>query len=118
MLRKLREWLRATIIVLSARDQENQKITSLDNGADDYLTKPFSTGELLARVPVALRHVDRITGGSSDPVFSVGEPCIDLSRRRVTVGFSEIHLTPIEFKLLATLVRHAGKALTHRFLLN
>jgi two-component system, OmpR family, KDP operon response regulator KdpE len=118
ILRKLREWLHAPIIILSARDQEKQKITALDNGADDYLTKPFSTGELLARVRVALRHAARSGGDTASSIFSVGELTVDLAGRHVIVGGSEVHLTPIEYKLLATLVRHAGKVLTHRFLLN
>lgn len=118
VLGQLREWLRAPIIILSARDQENQKIIALDNGADDYLTKPFSTGELLARVRVALRHAARLGGETDLAVFTVGDLSVDLANRRVVVRGDEIHLTPIEYKLLSTLVRHAGKVLTHRFLLN
>lgn len=116
VLRRLREWLRAPIIILSARDQEQQKVTALDNGADDYLTKPFSTAELLARIRVALRHAQR--GGDGDSTFRVGGAIVDLVNRQVTVDGREIHLTPIEFKILAALVREAGKVLTHRFLLN
>lgn len=118
VLKQLREWLRAPIIILSARDQEKQKITALDNGADDYLTKPFSTGELLARVRVALRHAATTDSDAASSVFAVGHLLVDLARRRVIVNESEVHLTPIEYKLLATLVRHRGKVLTHRFLLN
>lgn len=114
VLRQLREWLRAPIIVLSARDQEQQKICALDNGADDYLTKPFSSGELLARVRVALRHASR---PGESPVFIQGSLNIDLAAHRVLVDGREVHLTPLEFKLLTTLARHAGKVLTHRFLL-
>lgn len=117
VLRRLREWLHAPIIILSARDQENQKIIALDNGADDYLTKPFSTGELLARVRVALRHSTRRDSETVTP-YLVGNLEVDLVHRRVSVGDTEVHLTPIEYKLLATLVRHAGKVLTHRYLLN
>ncbi len=118
VLSQLREWLRAPIIILSARDQENQKITALDLGADDYLTKPFSTGELLARVRVALRHAAQRGTDSPSPVFSVGELTVDMGTRRVAVRETEIRLTPIEYKLLTTLVRNAGKVLTHRFLLD
>jgi two-component system KDP operon response regulator KdpE len=118
VLSQLREWLRVPIIILSARDQESQKITALDNGADDYLTKPFSTGELLARVRVALRHAARTGGETESAIFTVGDLSVDLANRRVVVRGDEIHLTPIEYKLLGTLVRHAGKVLTHRFLLN
>ena len=106
------------IIILSARDQENQKIHALDNGADDYLTKPFSTGELLARIRVALRHAAQRDAGDAAPTMSIGELTIDFASRRITVGAKEIHLTPIEYKVLTTLARHAGKVLTHRFLLN
>lgn len=117
VLRKLREWLRAPIIVLSARDQEQQKVTALDSGADDYLTKPFSTGELRARIRVALRHAAQASEEQASPVFSSGNLRVDVGARRVWSGKDEVHLTPIEYKLLTTLVRHAGKVLTHRFLL-
>ena len=122
VLRRLREWLRAPIIVLSVRDQEQQKVKALDNGADDYLTKPFSTGELLARIRVALRHASGaglqsgLQGQESSVVVS-GDLKVDLAARRVFVQKTEVHLTPIEYKLLTTLVHHAGKVLTHRFLL-
>ena len=115
VLKKLREWLSVPIIILSARDQEHQKITALDSGADDYLTKPFSTGELLARIRVALRHATRVEGDSS--AFCCGDLKADLAARRVSVKEAEIHLTPLEYKLLCTLIQHAGKVLTHRFLL-
>ncbi|MFL5330780.1 MAG: response regulator [Gemmataceae bacterium] len=117
VLQQLREWLKAPIVILSARDQEKQKVAALDNGADDYLTKPFSTAELLARVRVALRHAARL-GVEQASTFSSGDLKIDLGLRRVFVGQREIHPTPIEYKLLMTLARHAGKVLTHRFLLN
>jgi two-component system KDP operon response regulator KdpE len=118
VLRRLREWLRAPILILSVRDQEQQKVTALDNGADDYLTKPFSTGELLARIRVALRHASDVGNqGDQASVFVSDDLKVDLGLRRVFVKDREIHLTPIEYKLLTTLVRHAGKVLTHRFLL-
>ncbi len=117
VLRRLREWLQAPIIVLSARDQEKQKVAALDGGADDYLTKPFGTGELLARIRVALRHVVRADPSAATTTFAVGDLKIDLAARHVFERGEEIHLTPIEYKLLSTLVRHAGKVLTHRFLL-
>jgi two-component system KDP operon response regulator KdpE len=117
VIRQLREWLQAPIIVLSVRDQEQQKITALDNGADDYLTKPFSTGELLARIRVALRHAARVGSEQESSTFECGDLKIDLAARRVFVREAEVHLTPIEYKLLTTLVRHAGKVLTHHALL-
>lgn len=117
VLRKLREWLQAPIIILSARDQEKQKVTALDNGADDYLTKPFSTAELLARMRVALRHSTRSGGDGDSAAFAVGELRVDLAARRIFVKEKEIHLTPLEYKLLTTLIRHAGKVLTQRHLL-
>jgi two-component system KDP operon response regulator KdpE len=117
VLRQLREWLQAPIVVLSARDQEAQKIAALDHGADDYLTKPFGTGELLARIRVALRHAARAGGDRESATFVSGDLKVDLAARRVFVREREIHLTPIEYKLLTTLVRNAGKVLTHRFLL-
>jgi two-component system KDP operon response regulator KdpE len=117
VLRQLREWLTAPVIVLSARDQEHQKITALDNGADDYLTKPFSTQELLARIRVALRHAARTDSESTATTFELADLKVDLAARRVFVRGVEVHLTPIEYKLLTTLTRNAGKVLTHRQLL-
>lgn len=117
VLRRLREWLRAPIIILSARDQEKEKVIALDNGADDYLTKPFSTGELLARIRVALRHARRGDERTA-ATFSLDELAVDFATRQVRIGSREVHLTPIEYKLLTTLIREAGKVLTHRFLLN
>src|SRR3954470_15549815 len=103
VLRQLREWLQAPIIILSARDQEKQKVAALDSGADDYLTKPFSTAELLARIRVALRHAARAGGDSESPTFTNGDLRVDLSARRIFVKEQEIHLTPLEYKLLTTL---------------
>ena len=115
--RKLREWTAIPIIVLSARNQEQDKVAALDLGADDYVTKPFGVGELLARMRVALRHAARTDEEAGEPVFTCGELRVDLVRRSVSVGQREVPLTPIEYKLLTVLVRHAGKVLTHRQLL-
>lgn len=117
VIRRLREWLVAPIIVLSARDEDQQKIIALDNGADDYLTKPFSTGELLARVRVALRHSGQVGEEIGKTSFEYAELKVDLATRRVFISGTEVHLTPIEYKLLTTLVRNAGRVLTHRQLL-
>jgi two-component system KDP operon response regulator KdpE len=114
---RLREWNRVPIIVLSARGQESDKIAALDAGADDYLTKPFGVGELLARMRVALRHTATVDQESGDPVYSAGDLRVDLSRRQVYIRGEEIHLTPIEYRLLTMLVRYAGKVVTHRQLL-
>lgn len=117
VLIELRQWLNAPIIILSARDQEQQKVSALDHGADDYLTKPFSTGELLARIRVALRHGPHGSDASAPTVYQHGDLSVDFGTRRVHVAGAEVHLTPIEFKLLATLAQHPGKVLTHRHLL-
>ncbi len=118
LLRRLRQWLRAPVIVLSARDAKNDKVTTLDAGADDYLTKPFAVEELLARIRVALRRVaSTSTQLGSDEQFKIGDLVIDQATRRVTVGEKEVRLTPIEFRLLILMARHAGKVLTHHFLL-
>ena len=115
--RTIREWSRTPIIVISARGQESDKVAALDAGADDYLTKPFGTGELLARMRVALRHAAAHATGGEQPAFEVGELKVDLALRQVWRAGEEVHLTPNEYKLLAELVRHAGKVLTHRHLL-
>jgi two-component system KDP operon response regulator KdpE len=114
--RRLREWCAAPIIVLSARGQERDKIEALDAGADDYVTKPFGIGELLARIRVALRHANRAAGGV-EPELHVGGLSVDLAARRVVVGGVEVHLTPNEYGLLAELVKNAGKVVTQRQLL-
>jgi two-component system KDP operon response regulator KdpE len=115
--RQLREWTSVPIIVLSARNQEQDKVAALDLGADDYVTKPFGVGELLARIRVALRHSARADADSGEVAFTCGDLRVDLVRRTVFVGEREVHLTPIEYKLLTSLVRHAGRVLTHRQLL-
>jgi two-component system KDP operon response regulator KdpE len=112
---RLRQWAKMPIIVISARGQEQDKIKALDAGADDYLTKPFGVGELLARIRVALRNAARTDEGDSQ--FSLGELKVDLARRQVFSGGEEVHLTPIEYRLLTTLIKHAGRVLTHRQLL-
>jgi two-component system KDP operon response regulator KdpE len=117
VIRRLREWTAVPIVVLSARGQESDKVTALDAGADDYVSKPFGAGELLARIRVALRHAAGAAREDEAAVFTVRELSIDLARRRVFVAGHEVHLTPIEYRLLTTLARHAGKVLTHRQLL-
>jgi two-component system KDP operon response regulator KdpE len=112
--RLLREWTHIPIIILSVREQETDKINALDAGADDYLTKPFSSGELLARMRAALRHS---TPSASDPVFETDGLSMDLTHRLVRVNGKEISLTPTEYDLLRILVQNAGKVLTHHQLL-
>jgi two-component system KDP operon response regulator KdpE len=116
VIRRVRGWSAVPIIVLSARGQERDKVGALDAGADDYVSKPFSAGELLARLRVALRHA---AGAAHEDTaaFTVGELQVDLLRRQVSVAGTDVKLTPIEYKLLATLVRHAGKVVTHPQLL-
>jgi two-component system KDP operon response regulator KdpE len=118
VIRRLREWTKLPIIVLSARGQERDKVQALDAGADDYVSKPFGVGELLARVRVALRRAEQAPGEAPDARFSVGELSVDLAHRLVTVAGETVHLTPIEYRLLAILVRHAGKIVTQGQLLN
>jgi two-component system KDP operon response regulator KdpE len=114
---KLRDWSGVPIIVISAREQEQDKIRALDAGADDYLTKPFGAGELLARIRVALRHVAMKQSGEKEPVFVLEELRVDLTKREVFLKDREIHLTPIEYRLLTVLIRNAGKVVTHTQLL-
>ncbi|KXK51427.1 MAG: two component transcriptional regulator [Chloroflexi bacterium OLB13] len=116
--RRLRDWTSTPIIVLSARNRERDKVDALDAGADDYLTKPFGTAELLARMRVAMRHAIQIAQGTDDPVFTTGGLRVDLAHRQVFVDETEIHLTPIEYKLLLVLVQHAGKVVTRKHLLH
>lgn len=112
--RFLREWTQIPIIILSVREHEDDKIAALDAGADDYVTKPFGVGELLARLRVAMRHS---ASPSEEPVFTADGLVVDLSRRTVAVDGQEVQLTPTEYDLLRVLVTHAGKVLTHRHLL-
>ncbi|OGO78911.1 MAG: DNA-binding response regulator [Clostridiales bacterium GWB2_37_7] len=111
---------KAAIIVVSARGHEREKVEALDSGADDYLTKPFSVAELLARIRVALRHSNQNSQSESDSptIFLIGELKIDFEKRRVLLSEEEIHLTPIEFKLMALMAKYAGRVLTHKFILN
>jgi two-component system KDP operon response regulator KdpE len=112
--RRLREWSQTPIIILSVREAEQDKIAALDAGADDYLTKPFGTGELLARMRVVQR---RQIGSANEPIFTLANLTLDYSHRVVTVNDKEIQLTPTEYDLLRLLATHAGKVLTHRQLL-
>lgn len=114
---RLREWSEVPIIVISAREQEQDKIKALDAGADDYLTKPFGAGELLARIRVALRRRAVQQSGRKEPVFIIDNLKVDLPKRQVFLGENEIHLTPIEYKLLTVLINNAGKVVTHSQLL-
>jgi len=118
VIRRLREWSKAPIIVLTARGQEGDKVAALDAGADDYVTKPFGVQELLARLRVALRHASKSDHDEVDSQFSVGDLQVDLLHRRVLREGKDVHLTPIEYRLLTTLVKHVGRVLTHQQLLN
>ena len=115
LVSRLREWSQTPVIVISARGQESDKVDALDAGADDYLTKPFGTRELLARVRVALRHAGPDV--VEEPVFVLGRWRVDLAKRQVLVDGQEVHLTPLEYSLFTTLIRHAGKVVTQRQLL-
>lgn len=117
VIRRLRAWSQVPIIVLSARGRETDKIAALDSGADDYLTKPFGAGELLARIRVALRHRQYAASMTASDLFQVGDLKVDQSRHEISVGDREVHLTPTEFRLLTVLIRNAGKVVTHRQLL-
>jgi two-component system KDP operon response regulator KdpE len=116
VLRKVREWSELPIIVVSARDQDREKVAALDLGADDYLTKPFSAIELLARIRVALRHLSQRGGGVAG-ALKVGGLKIDPDKRLVYVDGCEIHVTPLEYKLLSLLFENAGKVLTTKHIL-
>ncbi|SMC24656.1 two-component system, OmpR family, KDP operon response regulator KdpE [Clostridium acidisoli DSM 12555] len=118
VISKIREWSKVPIIVVSARENERQKVEALDLGADDYLTKPFGIGELLARVRVALRHV--ISGQSEDEdikFFNVKKLYVDFIKRKVTIDNVEVHLTPIEYKIMLLLCKYPGRVLTHNFII-
>ncbi|MBK5290313.1 MAG: response regulator [Acidobacteriia bacterium] len=117
VIRHVRQSNSTPIIVLSARGREKDKIEALDLGADDFVSKPFAVGELLARIRAALRRAATITGEASGTVFRTGNIEVDLGKRLVLVAGTAVHLTPIEFRLLQALIRHAGKVITQRQLL-
>jgi len=117
VIAKLREWTSLPVIVISARDQEGDKIKALDNGADDYLTKPFGAGELLARIRASLRHAAPKGAVQGEALFIAEDLKIDFLKRQVYRGNRELHLTPIEYRLLTVLVGNAGRVMTHRQLL-
>ncbi|AAK81598.1 two-component system KDP operon response regulator KdpE [Clostridium acetobutylicum] len=116
---KIREWSKVPIIIVSARENERQKVEALDKGADDYITKPFGIGELLARIRVSLRHVN--AGKAKDKsidFFKVKNLSVDFEKRRVSVNGKEVHLTPIEYKIMFLLCKYSGRVLTHNFIIN
>jgi two-component system KDP operon response regulator KdpE len=117
VVRRLREWSEVPVVVLSAREQEQDKIKALDAGADDYLTKPFGAGELLARIRVALRHKAMQQAGQRESRFVLDNLRVDLAKRAVFLNEIEVHLTPIEYRLLAVLIKYAGRVITHSQLL-
>ncbi|MBC1472893.1 response regulator transcription factor [Listeria seeligeri] len=118
VLQKIRAWSKVPIIIVSARDREREKVMALDLGADDYITKPFGTSELLARIRTALRHMQpNGKGVADDAIIQIQNLSIDDTRRLVKIANTEIHFTPIEYKILLLLARHAGKVLTHDFII-
>lgn len=114
VIRRIREWSQIPIVILSARDQEREKVEALDAGADDYVTKPFGVSELLARMRVSIRRSAHTEG---EPILTCGDLVVDIAQRRVSVGQREIKLTPTEYDLLKELIQNAGKVLTHKQLL-
>ena len=112
VIRRLRTWSEMPVIVVSARDQDKEKVAVPDLGADDYLTKPFSASELLARIRVALRHMYKQSGAKANPVYQAGELRLDAEKRKVYLGEDEIHVTPMEYALLLLLFKNQGKVLT------
>lgn len=118
LISRIREFSTAPIIIISARGQEQDKVAALDLGADDYLAKPFGTGELLARIRTALRHSAfiRLNAMNTPTVYRLGDLVIDLEKRNIHRGSEEIHVTPTEFKLLSVMARNPGKVLTHAYL--
>ncbi len=115
LLRQVREWTQTPVVVLSVQDDEKGKVAALDAGADDYITKPFNTDELLARLRTALRHAAR--GKTEEPVFTAGDLVVDLASRRVTRKGQPVKLTATEYALLRLFIQHAGKVLTHHHIL-
>ena len=118
VIRSIRQWSQMPIVVLSARGQEKDKIAALDLGADDYVAKPFAVGELLARIRAALRRAAPLAADGADTVIRFGDVHADFEKRIITVGGEEVHLTPNEYKLLQVLIKHAGRVVTQRQLLN
>lgn len=118
VIRQVRGWSRLPIVVISARGQEKDKIAALDAGADDFVSKPFAVGELLARIRAALRRTATLSTAQQDSIFRTGALHVDLDKRQILLRGQEVHLTPIEYRLLTVLVHHAGKVLTQRQLLN
>ncbi len=118
VIREIRTWSQMPIVVLSARGQEKDKIAALDLGADDYVAKPFAVGELLARIRAALRRAAPPASDGTDPIVRFGNVQADFEKRLITVGGQEVHLTPNEYKLLQVLIKHAGRVVTQRQLLN
>jgi two-component system, OmpR family, KDP operon response regulator KdpE len=118
VIREIRSWSQMPIVVLSARGQEKDKIAALDLGADDYVAKPFAVGELLARIRAALRRAAPLAPDGADPIIRFGNVEADFEKRLITVGGQEVHLTPNEYKLLQVLIKHAGRVVTQRQLLN
>jgi len=118
IIREIRSWSQMPIVVLSARGQEKDKIAALDLGADDYVAKPFAVGELLARIRAALRRAAPLAPDPADPIVRFGNVQADFEKRLITVGGQEVHLTPNEYKLLQVLIKHAGRVVTQRQLLN
>lgn len=117
VIRKTREWSAIPIIVVSARDQDKEKVIALDSGADDYLTKPFSASELMARIRVAIRHLNTLDRRKTQTVYSVGELTIDLDKRLVYLKGSELHVTPLEYNILSLFFRNMGKVLTTKHII-
>lgn len=117
VIKKVREWSEIPIIVVSARDQDKEKAAALDAGADDYLTKPFSATELMARIRVAIRHLQKVGRGQTQCVLSVGELSLDLEKRQVYLKGEPLHLTPMEYALLSLLFKNMGKVLTTQYIL-
>ncbi|PJI08401.1 MULTISPECIES: response regulator [Clostridium] len=119
VVKKIREWSKTPIIIVSARDNEHQKVEALDKGADDYLTKPFGISELLARIRVSLRHVKINKKEDKDlESFKVRNLSVDFKKRQVLVNDKEVHLTPIEYKIMFLLCKYSGRVLTHNFIIN
>ncbi len=117
VIRKIREWSELPIIVVSARDQDKEKAEALDAGADDYLTKPFSATELLARIRVAIRHLSQFSANKARPIVTVGELTIDFDKHLVTKNEAPIHLTPLEYNLFSLFTKNIGKVLTTQYIL-